>query len=104
MPRLSTASYIRVLSTIPRPIKSVYRFNLCRNFNKSFGLLFGGTIDKTLIRYRFSIGQIRFTGFALLLFAGNYAIYVISKKWLQVVLMVSKHNSESMDLSPEEAY
>ena len=43
-------------------------------------------------------------GFAFLLFAGNYAIYVISKKWLQVVLMVSKHNSESMDLSPEEAY
>jgi hypothetical protein len=31
--------------------------------------------------------QILFTGFAFLLFAGNYAIYVISKKWLQVVLM-----------------
>ena len=57
-------------------------------------------IKKGLIR----VISITYLGFAFLLFAGNYAIYVISKKWLQVVLMVSKHNSESMDLSPEEAY
>ena len=31
--------------------------------------------------------QILFTGFAFLLFTGNYSIYVISKKWRQVVLM-----------------
>ncbi len=36
--------------------------------------------------------------FAFLLFAGNYAIYVISKKWLKVVLMASKHNFHPIHL------
>ena len=40
-------------------------------------------INKGLIR----VISIMYLGFAFLLFAGNYAIYVISKKWLQVVLM-----------------
>ncbi len=40
-------------------------------------------IKKGLIR----VISIMYLGFAFLLFAGNYAIYVISKKWLQVVLM-----------------
>ena len=40
-------------------------------------------IKKGLIR----VISITYLGFAFLLFAGNYAIYVISKKWLQVVLM-----------------
>ena len=40
-------------------------------------------IKKGLIR----VISIAYLGFAFLLFAGNYAIYVISKKWLQVVLM-----------------
>jgi hypothetical protein len=44
-------------------------------------------IKKGLIR----VISIMYLGFAFLLFAGNYAIYVISKKWLQVVLMARYH-------------
>ena len=40
----------------------------------------------------YSSGQIHFTGFALLIFSGNYAIYVISKNRLQVVLLARNHN------------
>ncbi len=40
-------------------------------------------IKKGLIR----VISITYLGFAFLLFTGNYSIYVISKKWLQVVLM-----------------
>ncbi len=50
--RRETASYILVLSIIPHPIISICKGNLCQNFDKSFGLLFGGTMDKTLMEYQ----------------------------------------------------
>jgi hypothetical protein len=44
------ASHILVLSIIPQPIISACNVNLGQSFDKSFGLLFGGTMDKTLFR------------------------------------------------------
>lgn len=43
--------HINVLSIIPQPITPASQVNLCQSFDESFSLLFGGTIDKTLIRY-----------------------------------------------------
>ncbi len=46
---------ILVLSIIPQPITPASQVNLCQSFDESFSLLFGGTIDKTLIRYHHNI-------------------------------------------------
>jgi len=45
------ASHILVLSIIPQPIISSRKFKLGRSLDERFGLLFGGTMDKTLFRY-----------------------------------------------------
>jgi hypothetical protein len=64
VPEWLAASHILVLSTIPLPIISACKVNLGQSFNECFGLLFGGTIDKTLIRYHngrtFNMLKIRF--------------------------------------------
>jgi hypothetical protein len=52
-------------------------FGICRSIGVNTRIKTG------LIR----VISITYLGFAFLLFAGNYAIYVISKNWLQVVLM-----------------
>jgi hypothetical protein len=51
VPEWLAASHILVLSTIPLPIISACKVNLGQSFDECFGLLFGGTIDKTLIKY-----------------------------------------------------
>ena len=69
--------------------KSGYTQNFGTDVYIYFGTadLFNARIKKGLIR----VISITYLEFAFLLFAGNYAIYVISKKWLQVVLMARNH-------------
>ena len=51
LPKLSTASYITVLSIIPLRNSSIWFSDTASAWSQKSSVFFGGTIDKTLIRY-----------------------------------------------------
>ncbi len=52
MPEWLAASHILVLSIIPQLIIPVCKVGFSQSFDESFGLLFSGTMDKTLMEYQ----------------------------------------------------